>query len=164
MAYGDPEGGGVGGWLALLVLILAAFRPLALVFSAYANLYGDPRVALAYGAAWGSLQLFEWLLIAATIAGCWFVAWRLNSRPVRSSVKIAIAGIWILSLGYLLIDTIGVALIGHIPLALLFGAVVPSAVQGLIFSVLWTAYLLKSKRVANTYMRHDEAGVAEVFG
>jgi hypothetical protein len=164
MAYSDPDGGGVGGWLALLVLILAAFRPLALIFSAYTNLYGDPQVALAYGAAWRPLQLFEWLLVATTIAGCWFVAWRLNSRPVWRSVKIAIAGIWILSLGYQLADTIGVALIGNIPVALLFGAVVPAVVQSVVFSLVWSAYLLKSKRVANTYLRHDEAEVAQVFG
>ena len=164
MAYGDPDGGGVGGWLALLVLILAVFRPLALVFSSYTNLYGDPNVALAYGAAWSALQLFEWLLIAATIGACLYLAWRLNYRPVWRTVPIAIAGIWLVSLGYQLIDTIGVALIGNIPLGLLLGVVAPALVQSVIFSLLWTAYLLRSKRVANTYLRHDGAQVAEVFG
>ena len=37
-------------------------------------------------------------------------------------------------------------------------------VQSVIFSVLWTAYLLRSKRVANTYLRQDGSEIAEVFG
>jgi hypothetical protein len=164
MAYSDPEGGGVGGWLAFLVLILAAFRPLALLFSTYTGLYGDPQVGLAYGAIWSSLQLFEWALTAATVAGCWYLAWRLNSRPVWRTVPIVIAGIWIVSLGYQLVETLGITMIANVPLDLLFGAVVPEMVRSVIFSLLWTAYLLRSKRVANTYLRHDEAEVAEVFG
>jgi len=164
MAYGDPDGGGVGGWLAFLVLVLAVFRPLAVLVSTVANLYGDPNVALAYGAVWPTVQAFEWLLNAAMIGGCWYLAWRLYYRPVWRTVPITIAGIWLVSVAYQLIDLAGVSVISGAPFGLLIGYVVRPLVQSVIFSALWTAYLLRSKRVANTYLRHDEREVAEVFG
>src|ERR1700742_863008 len=104
MAYGDPDGGGVGGWLAFLVLVLAVLRPLAVLVSTASNLYGDPNVALAYGAAWPTIQGFEWLLTAAMIGTCWYLAWRLNYRLVWRTVPITIAGIWLASFAYQLID------------------------------------------------------------
>jgi hypothetical protein len=164
MAYGDAEGGGVGGWLAFLVLVLAAFRPLAVLIATYVNLYGDPNVALAYGAVWPTIELFEWLLNAVMIGACWYLAWRLNYRPVRRTVPIVIAGLWLVSVVYQLIDLAGISMISGAPFGLLIGFVVWPLVQGVIFSALWTAYLLRSKRVANTYLRHDEREVAEVFG
>lgn len=165
MAYTDAEGGGgVGGWLAFLVLVLAVFRPLAVLIATYANLYGDPNVALAYGAAWPAIQLFEWLLNAAMIGTCWYLAWRLNRRQVWRTVQITIAGLWLVALGYQLIDLAGVAMISGAPLDLLIGYVARPLVQSVIFCAIWTAYLLKSRRVANTYPRHGETEIAEVFG
>jgi len=167
MAYTDRDGSGVGagvgGWLAFLVLVLAVFRPLAVLVGLYLNLYANPNVATAYGAAWPAIQIFEWLLNAAMIAGCWYLAWLLNRRQVWRTVQITIAGLWVVALGYQLIDLVGVSLISGASIGLLLSYVARPLIQSVIFCVLWSAYLLRSKRVANTYLRHED-GIAEVFG
>ena len=168
MAYTDHEGSGVGagvgGWLMLLVLALGVFRPLAVAVSVYVNLYADPKVALAYGSVWPAIQLFEWLLNGAMIAGCWYLVWRLNRRQVWRTVQITIAGLWLVALGYQLADMAGVSLIAGVAPERLLPFVVGPIVQSILFCTLWTAYLLRSKRVANTYLRQDGSGIAEVFG
>jgi hypothetical protein len=168
MAYTDHDGSGVGagvgGWLMFLVLVLGIFRPLAVVVSIYANLYADPKVALAYGPVWPAIQLFEWLLNAAMIAGCWYLVWRLYRIQVWRTVQITIAGLWLVSLIYQLVDLAGISLIAGVAPERLISYVARPIVQSVIFSVLWTAYLLRSKRVANTYLRQGEGGIAEVFG
>jgi Protein of unknown function (DUF2569) len=166
MAFNDPDGAGVGGWLAFFVLAMAAFTPLAMVVSTYAGLYGDPGVSLAYPDSWGTIQVFEWTLAAIVVAGCWFIAWRLNYVQVWQTVRITIAGMWILTVGSMLADLVGVALITGIPFAALIGASLgPEMARPLIFSTIWTAYFLRSKRVANTYPRDSDPNqVAEVFG
>jgi hypothetical protein len=164
MADDDRELTGVGGWLAFLVAVLGIIRPITAVISTYMNLYGDPNVALAYGTAWPTILLFEWLLNGAMIAACWYLAWRLLFRPVPRTVPITIAGLWIVSVAYQLIDLTGVTWISGAPMVLLVPFMIRPLIQGIIFSTIWTLYLLKSERVANTYRRHDEAAVAQVFG
>ena len=168
MAYTDHDGSGVGagvgGWLMFLVLVLGVFRPLAVLVSIYANLYADPNVALAYGPVWPAIQLFEWLLNAAMIAGCWYLVWRLNRRQVWRTVQLTIAGLWLVSLGYQLLDVAGISLIAGVAAERLIPFVIWPIAQSVIFCLLWTAYLLRSKRVANTYVRHGETEISEVFG
>jgi hypothetical protein len=170
MAFIDPDrdgtgtGIGIGGWLAFFVLVLTVFRPLTMLISTYANLYGDPNVALAYGAVWGSVQTFEWLLAVAMTLGCWYLAWRLHRIRIWRTVQITIAGVWAVSIGAQLIEAAGVVLIGGLPADLVIGVVAPMLGRGLIFGGVWTAYLLRSERVANTYPRHGETEIAEVFG
>jgi hypothetical protein len=166
MAFNDPDGAGVGGWLALFVLAMAVFTPLAMVVSTAAGLYGDPSIALAYANSWTAIQIFEWTLAAIVVAGCWYIAWRLNKVQVWRTVQITIAGMWLLTVGSLLADFIGVSLLTGIPFTLLANeAMGPELARPLIFSAIWTAYFLRSKRVANTYKRRDDPdAVAELFG
>jgi len=164
MAFTNPDGAGVGGWLALFVLIMAVFTPIGVLISTYGSLYGDPAVAAAYRDSWGAIQLFEWGLALAVIACCWFIAWRLNYVQVWRSVRIAIFGIWVIGLGALVVDFAGIALLAGIPFAQLAGAAGPEFVRSLVFCAIWTTYFLVSKRVANTYPRHaDPDEAAAVF-
>jgi len=165
MAFNDPDGAGVGGWLAFFVLVMAAFTPLTMVVTTATTLYGDAAMPLAYADHWAALQIFEWSLAAAVIAGCWFIAWRLVKVQAWRTVRVTIAGIWIIALGSLLAEFLGVALIAGLPLTLLAADLGRELVRPLVFCTVWTAYFLRSKRVANTYPRHPEADeVAEVFG
>jgi hypothetical protein len=61
-----------------------------------------------------------------------------------------------------LTELMGVALISGAPVGMLIGYDARPLGQSLFFSLLWSAYLLRSKRVANTYERED-AQVGEVF-
>lgn len=165
MAYNDPGGAGVGGWLAFFVLAIAVLTPIGMVVSTAGALYGESNAGFETMAYWTTLQAFEWSLAAVTIAGCWFIAWRLLRVQVWRSVQITIAGIWILSLGSLIADFVGVSLITGIPFGMLAEGLGREIVRPLVFGAIWTAYFLRSRRVANTYPRDgDPNEVAEVFG
>jgi hypothetical protein len=164
MAYGDPDGAGVGGWLAFFVLVMAVFSPLGVLITTATSLYGNNGIALAFPGLWTTIQAFEWSLAAIAIAGCWYIAWRLNKVFVWRTVRITIAGMWLLSVGSLVVEFIGISLITGVPVSSIAGAVGAQIVRPFIFCAIWTAYFLRSKRVANTYLRHDETEIAEVFG
>jgi hypothetical protein len=162
MAYGDPDGAGIGGWLAFFVLVMAVLTPLAMVFTTATALYGDSAIALAYPGAWGVIQTYEWSLAAIVIAGCWYIAWRLTKVQVWRTVQITIIGIWLLSVGSLFADLVGISLITGLPVSALAASVGAQIARPFVFGALWTGYFLRSKRVANTYRRY-ETEVAEIF-
>ncbi len=164
MAFNDPGGAGVGGWLALFVIIMGVFTPLGVLFTTYGSLYGDPALIDFYRDAWGAIQLLEWGLALAIIAGCWFIVWRLNKVQVWRSVQITILGIWIIGLGSLVVEFAGIALLAGLPFAQLVQAAGPELIRPFVFGIIWTLYFLRSRRVANTYPRHaDPDEAAAVF-
>jgi hypothetical protein len=163
--YDDRTLVGVGGWLAFFVISLAVLTPLALIGGTAANLYGDPAVAAAYGDNWTALQAFEWTLSLLIVALAWYLSWRLMKVEVWQTVRIVIAGIWVIGVGGVVAEAIGVWLIGGISLDLALGAVAPELIRPFIYSAIWTTYFLRSQRVANTYLRDsDPDDIAEVFG
>lgn len=161
----ETELRGVGGWLGFFVVVIAILSPLRLLISAYINLYADPQVALAYGPLWPRIQAAEWAIIGAALLVHAFIAWRLLKVHRWSSVRITIVLIWLLATGVTWIELVAVSMIAQLPLAALAEGIVVELARPFIFCLVWTAYLLRSKRVANTYPRHAEAEeVAEVFG
>jgi hypothetical protein len=161
MSYDDRDLRGVGGWLAFLVIILAVLTPLRILVSTL-QLYNDPTIAAAFGSRWALIQAIEIGLSVATVLFSWYLAWRLNAVEVWRTVQIVIAGLWILSLGTLAVEVLAVSLLGGLPLGAMLEAMTVEIVRGFVFSGIWTAYLLKSRRVANTYGDREEE-VAEVF-
>ena len=163
--YDDRDLVGVGGWLAFFVIILAVLTPLRMIVTVWGTLYGDPAVAAFYGEAWPVLQIFEWVIAAVGIAGAWYLAWRLLKVELWQTVRIVIAGIWVLGVGLTLVELVGVSLIAGLPvLAVMSGAGLEMA-RPFIFGALWTAYFLRSRRVANTYLKDaDPEDIVEVFG
>jgi hypothetical protein len=158
----EDELRGVKGWLLTFVIIMAVISPLAVIGLVIRDLYGDPMVQAAYGTLWPSIESFEWTHAIVTILACWFVAWRLVTVHNWLSVRIAIAGIWLIAVGGVLTELLGVSLITGVAFGDLFGASAsPGLFRPLIFCGIWTAYLLKSRRVANTY--RDPGEQAEVF-
>jgi len=158
----DDELKGVKGWLLTFVIIMTVVSPLAVLVLTIRDLYGDPLIQSAYGELWGSIEMFEWTHTIILILCGWFVGWRLVVIHNWTSVRIAIAGIWLLAVGGTLTELLGVSLIAGIPFGTLLGASVgPSLFRPLVFCTIWTAYLLKSERVANTY--RDPGEQAEVF-
>jgi hypothetical protein len=155
----DDELRGVKGWLLTFVIIMAVISPLAVIGLTIHDLYGDPLVQTAYGNLWSSVESAHSIV---TILASWFVAWRLVAVHNWLSVKIAIAGIWLIAVGGVLTEILGVSLITGIGYGDLLGASAsPGLFRPLIFCAIWTAYLLKSERVANTY--RDPGEQAEVF-
>jgi hypothetical protein len=153
----DGELKGVGGWLLTFIIIMAVISPAISALMVYNALYGDPMIAFAYGENWPTVQSFEWSLLAVGAVVGWLVAWRLYAVRNWRSVQLAIAGIWIASLGTNLMEIWGVAWITGIPLGMLLAASGPMVlIRPFIFGIVWTAYLLKSVRVRNTYRGVEE--------
>lgn len=151
MAYGD-ELVGVKGWLLLFVVILGVFTPASSVFGIYAALYSDPGAAAAYETStFSTLEMVAWLLVVLSTAICWFVVYRLVRVRNWTTVRIAIAGILATSIGAVAVEFAAVSWILGIPAEALASALGPDLVRPVVFSVIWITYLLRSRRVANTY-------------
>ena len=152
---------GVGGWLGFFVVALGLLSPGAGLIQML-GLYSDPSIAAAFGTSWPAIQIAEWTLFALAVAGCWYLVWRLLNVQTRSTVKVVIAGIWLISVGGLAADVLVVSLGSGLPLNALLGV---EAVRPIVFCAIWTTYFLVSKRVANTYRDEpEEAELSEVFG
>ncbi|MET1112619.1 MAG: DUF2569 family protein [Allosphingosinicella sp.] len=155
---------GVGGWLGFFVVALGLLSPGAGLVQMF-GLYSDPSIAAAFGDLWGPIQVAEWTLFALSIAGCWYLVWRLLNVQTRRTVRIVIAGLWLISVGGVTVEFIIVSLGSGLPIAALAGTAGVELVRPLVFCAIWTAYFLLSRRVANTY-RDDPEGdaLADVFG
>jgi hypothetical protein len=158
----DDELRGVKGWLLTFVIIIAVVSPVVSAIQVYHYLYNGP---FAYGdgiPVVETVRTFEWALVGISALICWFAAWRLLAIFNWNSVKIAIACIWIVSVGGMIAEFAGLTMILGVDLGELLGATGAGAViRPFIFGLIWTSYLLKSERVANTYRGNEEQ--AEVF-
>jgi hypothetical protein len=161
MSYSDHELRGIGGWLAFLVVILALLTPLRTIVETV-QIYSDPTMLEVFGDRWALVQGFEIALSAAGVAWAWYLAWRLNSVHTWKTIRIVIPGLWILSIGSISLELLVLSLVGGLPIGLMLEPVAPEIARGAVFGGIWTAYLLKSVRVANTYGEPD-AEVSEVF-
>lgn len=163
MAYDNRALRGVGGWLAFYVIVLSVIQPLRVSIEAFGT-YNAPNAAAVFGDAWPTIQALELALNVLLILGGWFIAWRLVQRPVWQSVRIAIGGMWVLGLGFLTLDLLIISFLGNQPLPGVFESSGRLFLQPIISGTIWTAYFLRSERVANTYVKETgEEGLVEVF-
>jgi len=164
MSYTGDDIAGVGGWLAFFVIVIGVFTPLGMIGGNAADLYGDPQVALAYGSAWGSIQVVIWGSVAVSLAICWFIVYRLMRVERWSTVQLTIAGIWVLAIAMNGVQLFLLSLLTGISAGELAAFGLVELVRGIVFALVWTSYFLLSKRVANTYRREPEGeDLAERF-
>jgi hypothetical protein len=154
---------GIRGWLLLFVVILAVISPVFQSITMYRTLYADPTLSQGFHDIWPALQAIEWSVFALAAASQWFIAYRLVMVRRWQSVRIAVAVLWSVGLGSTILEYGAIAwLTGFSVGELLIGAGY-EAIRPLIFCAIWTAYLLRSRRVANTYPRRDEEQISDVF-
>jgi Protein of unknown function (DUF2569) len=147
---------GIGGWLYFLIISFMVLSPLKLVGQTLANfadaLYKYPQ--LANNPQWQSIKIYTWCLIMVSVAFCITAGYRLWKNHEWSSVRFAIKNFFIfqplITLGIYFVPAI---VLGNIDQLDTLGdpQVIGGLVGYLIMTGIWTAYLLKSKRVANTY-------------
>lgn len=159
----DGELRGVKGWLLTFVIIMAVVSPLLGTILAYIELYTGDAAYLPDIPQVAQLRLFTWVLVAVDAAIGWFAVYRLLAIHNWLSVQITIACVWIGSVGIMVVALFGVTTITGASVGdLLAESGGPRAIiQPFGFALIWTAYLLKSERVANTYRNPEEQ--AEVF-
>jgi len=167
MAYDSRELNGIGGWLAFFLVTLSVLTPIGGVVSLTRELYADPMVAANYGDRWPLLQGIEWGMLGCIVAIGWYLTWRLMRVQEWRSVRIAIIGLWVGATIPHIGELVAVSAISGVPLGRLVAAIGGALVQPLIYAAIWTAYQLRSDRVANTYSRYgiveDEGELLAVF-
>lgn len=158
----DEELRGVKGWLLAFVIIMAVISPLWSVISVVRELYSGQAAYLPDVPMVTQLKTFAWTLVAVDAAIGWFCAWRLLAIENWLSVQLAIACIWVGSVGIRIVEYVGVSWLTGLSFGDVIGGTGPGPlIQPFIFGLIWTSYLLKSERVANTYRGGEEQ--AEVF-
>ncbi|WP_174298351.1 DUF2569 family protein [Sphingomonas bacterium] len=143
----------MGGWLVFLFGLLSTHAALRLLVLIYPFLYPDD---------WDGEELVAFAIISAALA------WLLLFRREPSTPLIVIAGLWLMALeapAMTVLSALHVQATG--PFA--FAEAARTALdwdffKPVLHSAFWTAYLLRSKRVANTYFRVHEPRLADVFG
>ncbi|MDB5719855.1 MAG: hypothetical protein JWP15_473 [Alphaproteobacteria bacterium] len=148
----DKQLVGVGGWLALFAFGTGVIAPLRVARDLTGLMEGDNQAAAAqFGALWTFLLAAEWVISLLTIATCWFMVWRLYNLERWSTVRIVIAGIWSIGLGRSLIEIWLWSLV--LDTSVIVEELGPIVGLGVAYGLIWTAYFLRSRRVANTYRR-----------
>ena len=160
----DDELRGVKGWLLTFIIIMAVISPVWSVIQVYRELYTGEAAYLPDIPQVAQLRMFSWALVAVDAAIGWFAVYRLLAVRNWLSVQIAIACVWIGSVGIMIAGLFGVTAITGASIGDLMaeGSGPRTIIQPFGFAIIWTAYLLKSERVANTYRGGSEqAGVFE---
>ena len=148
----DDEMRGVKGWLLTFVIIIALVSPAWSAINVYRELYTGDAAYLPDTPMLSQVKSFGWALIAVRAALGLFAAWRLVMVQNWRSVQIAIVCIWLISLGGAIAEYVGISTITGASISDLMAENGPRAfLQAIGFGLIWTAYLLKSERVKNTY-------------
>ena len=159
----DRELVGVGGWLGFFVVIIAIISPLRIAVE-MVMLHNDPEMQLVFGDAWPVINAMDWGLAAFQLALCFFMAWRLLNVHEPQTVRLVIAGLWIIGPGVMLVEFLLIGALSDLPVGeLLAAGGGVEVVRSIVFATVWTAYFRLSKRVANTYHHARGEQAAEVF-
>ena len=162
MAYDRRSLTGIGGWLAFFIITLglSALASLLLAAMAAVALFGGATAPLG-GSAYAVVLL---LLALVRTGGYAFLVWLMNWRQVDTTPRRVIIGLWVLALGLACIDVTAALLLTEVDARSLGYALGVDLVRPLIYAAVWTAYLLRSERVANTYTADDpDRQLATVF-
>ena len=150
----NPDLVGIGGWLGLFIGMFAygGLRTLTETIGVSIKIQNSAGPYFAIIAEEQSFLMKLWALGLFDFALRAFVVFNLLWRKVPRSVSIAIVGVWIAGPVVNILTTL---LGGEAPQ---FYAVLGAA----LFSAIWTAYFLTSKRVAATY-NPSRPEIAEIF-
>lgn len=154
---------GVGGWLGFLVFVLGILSPARMLFQTIANIRETAIMGQVLGPNTSIYIQFTWALVAVSVAGSIFLAYRLLAVHRWSSVGIVIIGLWCLALLPTLIDAVTASILFPEIVGTMVLEALWSAAKSSISATIWTAYLMKSKRVANTYIK-DSDETQRIFG
>lgn len=158
-----PELKGVAGWLRFFVIILAVISPIRAVVQTATILQIDPAIEDQLGTKWTIYEGFTWSLTAATVAATFYFAYRLIWVQNRSTVRLVIRGLWAVTIGALALDFIVASALWPENITQIDAEYVKGVFQSLVFATIWSLYLTKSQRVANTYV-DDESEAQRIFG
>lgn len=151
----EPYLKGVGGWLELLIVGLIVVGPW-LGFGRMTDEYASAEKqlpSLVTHAAWIQYKQLSWCVFALTAALSITAGYRLWKVHSIDSVRFAVPSLWLAGPGgQVLYFVAAVMSLGMEPAPGMLSALVGSIVASTIAAAIWTAYLLRSQRVRNTYV------------
>ena len=151
----DREPSGIGGWLFVLVFGLLILGPLLALGQTYAAFPAGDEVA-EYAEP---IKTFVWTTTLVTLALSIAAGLLLVFRRTKSTVSIVVALLWIIGPLATLVSLAGLnSLVDEDMVSA--GEITGRFVGACIAALIWTAYLRKSKRVANTFdVRADSQSI-----
>lgn len=157
----------MGGWLAALLVMIGVIAPIFYGFSIWFALSAQAQLA-SFGAE--SLPIYRvqtviWSLSLFKLLLAWSIAVAMLRFRTRATLRFAIAGIWLLCVGTGFIDWAAFSFVGWEPFERpLWFMVLVWVTEGVVMALPATAYLLRSRRVADTYPAPGaEERLADVF-
>jgi hypothetical protein len=107
---------------------------------------------LANSAKWQNYMLVSWLIVTAAVAICFVAGYRLWKIHFPETVRFAIFVLWIAGpLGNILNIISAIVIFGSNAGSGFFTQMVAGTISSAIGAGIWTAYLMRSVRVRNTY-------------
>ena len=158
----DPSG--IGGWLLVFLLSLGIATPLSGAARVYFVSVGLRLFPNGASRDSSLILSFESGIAVLHAIACWCVVWRLSCVRRWSSVLLARTALWVLPLiRVIAARSFSVIALGSAP-SYLFRAAVSELIGPAVSATLWTAYLLRSRRVRATYPRPGAlTPLADVF-
>src|SRR5205085_887296 len=95
----DDDLRGVKGWLLTFVIIIALVSPGLSALETWRELHSGATAEFSNIPIFASIRILAWGTVAFAALVGWFVAWRLVAIHNWTSVRLAIGGIWLGSLG-----------------------------------------------------------------
>lgn len=161
MGYSDDERlRGVAGWLAFLCIIFIVLSPARTLILTWIELAKAERETpgLTDLPIWGTIKLYSLAFAVIAAALSIYTGWRLNKVHRPSSVRLAMAMLWVLGPLLVLLDTAIASAAFGVPFSM-DAEGWRDLLRGIVGATIWTAYLALSRRVKNTYYAdEDEEG------
>ena len=155
---------GVGGWLAFFLISLSLLSPLR----AYEDLTRTffeaegATAGLVSSPLWRTYKTILWSALGAQVGLSWIAGWLLVTTTRRGSVRWTIGLLWSVTLVLPLLTFFAVSsMLGPKMGAAQAETAIVTMVAGSVWAAVWTAYLLRSRRVKNTYVDSPPSLVAE---
>lgn len=120
--------------------------------------YANPQ--LIGSPAWAQAKSIAWITFVTQAVLSIYAGYRLTRDFTPSAVRYAITILWFNNLGINILSFGALALIPSFDANAVLGELISSMIAGFVPASIWTAYLLLSKRVRNTYYARHVAGPA----
>ncbi len=139
---------GIGGWLKFLIF---QYRFLAPLFCFGAMAVNDSRYP-------PEIKNYINLILLLNICVNIWLGNRLRTEFNWTTIRIVFHSLWLMPLFFALLDTITIFSFTQNP-AIIF-LIIPPALMILIVNLFWMSYLLRSKRIRNTYFGTSSASTS----
>jgi len=137
---------GVYGWLRWLVITLLVLSPILSIGSTSTDIHLAESMApnLLTLPEWDKYKTVIWSMTLICCGASFAAGWNLLKNHTPFSVRLTIAVLWMIPLASAFVAKVAAASLLNLNINFPLGAPILGA-------MIWTAYLLSSKRVKNTY-------------